>query len=393
MIYTVSDFLSSYRNAVRMLAGEGGLARSITEVGILDYELVPGMTRRYQRKNFYRGQLVLSSFLYARDSPYLVTEAVKHLVSVGASGLVIKNVFRLDIPDAALRYANARNFPLMETMADDEFLFDVVIVDVGMRVRRLGDFEHLQHELDALIDEREAPELVTQRIQALNPSLDDMYAMVHILPEEGITQEEFTAIEYRYRSSGLASASNLLVPFDDGLLYVLSCDELTSRDVDRAVVSLRSDVLDNRAIASLGVSAIHQGLGACGHCLLEARHAAHISELDCGKVVRYADLGILRVALPHANDPVMCAFACELLDPLRDFDVVNKGRLVETLDAYLRNGRSIDNTAMQLGTHPNTVRYRLGQVSLVTGLDWRNPCHMEQLSLAHAIERAQKIAG
>ena len=89
MQFTVSDFLNTHERQVRLLAGQGGLARPVSEVGILDYELVPGLTSRYQRNNFYEGQLVLSTFLYARDSPYLITEAVRYLASVGASGLVI----------------------------------------------------------------------------------------------------------------------------------------------------------------------------------------------------------------------------------------------------------------------------------------------------------------
>lgn len=69
MIYTVSDFLNSYAESVRLIAGKGGLSRAIGQVSILDYELMPGLKTRYQRVSFEPDQLVLSTFLYARDDP------------------------------------------------------------------------------------------------------------------------------------------------------------------------------------------------------------------------------------------------------------------------------------------------------------------------------------
>ena len=81
MRYTISDFQNSYAGRVRCIAGAGGLSRPISEVALLDYELVPGLKNTYQRVNFYENQLVLTSFLYARESPHLITEAVKYLIA------------------------------------------------------------------------------------------------------------------------------------------------------------------------------------------------------------------------------------------------------------------------------------------------------------------------
>ncbi|MCW2834203.1 MAG: transcriptional regulator, CdaR family [Nocardioides sp.] len=45
-----------------------------------------------------------------------------------------------------------------------------------------------------------------------------------------------------------------------------------------------------------------------------------------------------------------------------------RGTLIETLSAYLQHGSSLEGTARHLFVHPNTVRYRLNQVTTVTGL-------------------------
>ena len=120
MLYTISDFSREYEGSVRLIAGSDGVSRA---VGILDYELMPGLKNKYQRVNFSPDEIVLSTFLYAKDDPYLITEAVKYLVAKGTSGLIIKNVLHIPIPDQAIRYANARHYPVFLT-TDDSLFFD-----------------------------------------------------------------------------------------------------------------------------------------------------------------------------------------------------------------------------------------------------------------------------
>lgn len=103
MLYTISDFSREYEGSVRLIAGSDGVSRAVSGVGILDYELMPGLKNKYQRVNFSPDEIVLSTFLYAKDDPYLITEAVKYLVAKGTSGLIIKNVLHIPIPDQAIR--------------------------------------------------------------------------------------------------------------------------------------------------------------------------------------------------------------------------------------------------------------------------------------------------
>ena len=81
MLYTISDFSREYEGSVRLIAGSDGVSRAVSGVGILDYELMPGLKNKYQRVNFSPDEIVLSTFLYAKDDPYLITEAVKYLVA------------------------------------------------------------------------------------------------------------------------------------------------------------------------------------------------------------------------------------------------------------------------------------------------------------------------
>jgi DNA-binding PucR family transcriptional regulator len=64
-----------------------------------------------------------------------------------------------------------------------------------------------------------------------------------------------------------------------------------------------------------------------------------------------------------------------------------RGALAETLGAWLHTGASIEGTARVLFCHANTVRYRLKQVSELTGLDPRHPRDAFTLEIALVLGR------
>lgn len=391
MIYTVSDFLNSYAESVRLIAGKGGLSRAIGQVSILDYELMPGLKTRYQRVSFEPDQLVLSTFLYARDDPWLIGEAIKYLVGRGVSGLVIKNVLHLEIPDSTVRYANARDFPLFVTSGDG-FFFDTVIAQVDRRVTELADASFAQNELDIMTQDDTPPQRVREHALRLNPSFGEEHVVIYIA--EPLSQAGFAQALSRYHESKLSGLRNLFAPYGEGLLYVTSgdSDAISNRgQVDDMVSVLRAGVLDHEVSASVGISETHFDLGEMDHAVLEARRAALVARRRGGGTVRYADLGVLRVLLPCADRPEMRDFASDVLEPLRSHDAETGSDLMGTLTAYCDAGCSIEGAARALDQHPNTVRYRLDKVAKVTGLSYKVREQMEQLSVAHKIELARKL--
>lgn len=60
MLYTVSDFCRTYERSLRAVAGSSGFSRAVASVGILDYELVPGLSDRYRQRNFDENMVVLT---------------------------------------------------------------------------------------------------------------------------------------------------------------------------------------------------------------------------------------------------------------------------------------------------------------------------------------------
>ncbi|MBS1677656.1 MAG: GAF domain-containing protein [Actinobacteria bacterium] len=81
------------------------------------------------------------------------------------------------------------------------------------------------------------------------------------------------------------------------------------------------------------------------------------------------DLGPARLFLSAADRSVARRFCADVLGPLDDVDDPKAVDLLLTADTYYGSGRSVRRTAVQLGVHGNTVRYRLARIKQMTGRD------------------------
>ncbi|MBV1779860.1 PucR family transcriptional regulator ligand-binding domain-containing protein [Paeniglutamicibacter sp. ABSL32-1] len=83
-----------------------------------------------------------------------------------------------------------------------------------------------------------------------------------------------------------------------------------------------------------------------------------------------------------ARDVPLHALAQEALEPLQAFDKKHSAELLGTLRSYLELDGSVGAVADALGLHRNTVRYRLQQISELSGYDPTKTADRVQLWLA-----------
>lgn len=83
-----------------------------------------------------------------------------------------------------------------------------------------------------------------------------------------------------------------------------------------------------------------------------------------------------------ADDEEIRERAHNLLDPVLAED---DDRLLTSLRTHLASHASVTRTAEVLHVHPNTVKYRLGKLARLTGLDIRDLSHLMELQLAVAV--------
>lgn len=119
----------------------------------------------------------------------------------------------------------------------------------------------------------------------------------------------------------------------------------------------------------------------------EARDAARCvaqAAGSTGRVLAVDDLGAARLFIANADRPAIDRFVDDVLGPLLRAEPELSGDLLRTLETLFRCGRHVRHTAVVLGIHENTVRYRLARIEGLTGLDVAADPHA-QLSVQTAL--------
>ncbi|MGE3285983.1 MAG: PucR family transcriptional regulator [Pseudonocardia sp.] len=192
------------------------------------------------------------------------------------------------------------------------------------------------------------------------------------------------------------------------------CDQLRTRDRGLAgtigseiVAILRPDAVERctrqflgRMRAALpsadpviGVSDARPGLGDLRPAYREALVAATMAPRCPDRVLRFLDLGLHRLLFDTGHTDRIDEHVERWIGPLLRYDAEHGSRLVETLGAFL-GGAGQPTTARRLAIHPSTLKYRLGRIREILGLDLSRPDVRFNVELALRLaEGLQAITG
>lgn len=365
----------------RLLAGSGGLDRIVRGCDILDYELDRSLKGKYSYSNFSPERLVLTSFQAAKDNPFLIDEAVKHCIAANASGLVIRNVYRLPIHDYTLRYADSKSFPIF-LLEDRKAFFEDIIVQVDRCVSYASyaalTEAGLAQLIDGVSDAAERERLTAQ----LFPAFHQAYELIYVRPEAPLSGAELQRLYDRCAKAVEEDTSCAVLPYRGALFLFRSGGKLAPPD---GFIP---------PLCRAGVSTTHHYGAELGRALSEAMDAAEaqgLLGLEETRCVRYDDIGIYRALLPLRMNEALHDYARAVLEPLMTFDAENRAELLSTVLELVRCGGDLHRLSGIRGEHENTLRNRLEKVRNLTGLNFRKPADYEELALAsHVLMMGQR---
>ena len=148
-------------------------------------------------------------------------------------------------------------------------------------------------------------------------------------------------------------------------------------NLDRAVIrefvsglSMSARQVEPDLRLAWGVSQRHQDPVTLPRAFDEAKTALAAAHRFGGDgIFLYEELGIARLLLGSGDAPDLQAFVREVTGPLIDYDSKNDGALLRTLRAFFDADCSQRTAAERLFVHHKTLRYRLGRIKQLTGLD------------------------
>lgn len=381
MGYTVSDLYNTYSNNLKLIAGQGGLAREISSCGILDYELLPELKDKYFHSNFQNGQFILSSLLYAKDNPYIISDAIKHLVSKGASGLAIRNVLKIQIPETVLRYADSKNFPIF-TIQSVALPFENIIYTIGRHFELEKNANYSNEVLNYIRSQDLNSDEIMKSALKLNPSFCNQFFCIYCKLDDFTSNSQKNQMVENYKKSELFTFEDFICAFKDGILLVKSCENLYKYYNDNYVENFINEAFRSEPVFNVGISNSHNTLAEFKLALDETLFASAYNINNDKKYHYYKDLGTYKIIFPYCAKAELVNFSNNIMEKLEDYDTENNSNLIETLITYINSDCNKDMAAEKLSHHEQTIRYRLNKIYSLTDLNRESPSDMEQLSIA-----------
>lgn len=378
MIHIKELFRLQNIHRLRLIAGQDGLERTVTEAVLFEYD-----PSRVQLPDFYRGDLVVTTLAYARGDAKLVAHSLQALMNQGIAGLMVKTAYFSELPQAVITLANRLGTSVF--LFDDTYI-EEVILQVTDLIRGKRHFAGFEQDVDALMRGDLTEEQTRERARRIDPLGQSSYRIYAVSPKERmITLDDklyalmetdadaahrCTFIEWRRMMLALCreedglSAQEALTRFGD---------LLTRAGVDRqSVVIGQSDLREARA--QMGAS------------LCEAVYAARAAKL-CGKAELAAhELGLYAYLFPMSENPFVCDRCRRVLSAIREYDAQNHTNLEQTALVYVKENMEIAAAAKVLFQHPNTVRYRLSKIQRIIGME-DDPLFAPMLSLTVSLSR------
>lgn len=120
----------------------------------------------------------------------------------------------------------------------------------------------------------------------------------------------------------------------------------------------------------VGISSVARAADLRG-AVQEAGHARELGERRPGRtsVVAGEEVAVHQLLLATVPDELRRALRRRVLGAVFDYDAEHGGCLIETLTVFLDCSGSWSRAAARLHVHVNTLRYRIGRVAELTGVD------------------------
>ena len=378
MIHIKELFRLQNIHRLRLIAGQDGLERTVTEAVLFEYD-----PSRVQLPDFYRGDLVVTTLAYARGDAKLVAHSLQALMNQGIAGLMVKTAYFSELPQAVITLANRLGTPVF--LFDDTYI-EEVILQVTDLIRGKRHFAGFEQDVDALMRGDLTEEQTRERARRIDPLGQSSYRIYAVSPKERmITLDDKL---YALMETD-ADAAHRCTFIEWRRMMLALCREEEGLSAQEALTRF-GDLLtragvDRRSVV-IGQSDLREARAQMGASLCEAVYAARAAKL-CGKAELAAhELGLYAYLFPMSENPFVCDRCRRVLSAIREYDAQNHTNLEQTALVYVKENMEIAAAAKVLFQHPNTVRYRLSKIQRIMGME-DDPLFAPMLSLTVSLSR------
>ena len=370
----VSDVLKlPVMRGVRVAAGEAGLSRKVEHVTVME---VPEIKRWLKGNDF-----LITSFYSVRKSEEEQCALIRELADTCCCIAVKTGQYVECIAESVKMTADEVGLPVLEIPGELSYI-DIMVNVMNLIFEEEGNSEILDKYVKDLLYENYSDEiLMAERGRLFGMDVEhDWFAAVVVNFRKGYAADENdwkgirflgrTLMERMREAAGIREC--VMVPLEKGYLL------LAEGENECRLRETLADFFEEEKISSLwnlGTDKFVCSVGPVRTGLTGIRDTYS----DAFKAIR-----VMRKLQP---ENCVCVYEkiemyCVLQDLFstgkrdvfeRILEPVESREFLETLWTYFMCSGSLDETAGVLHTHRNTVKYRLGRIQAVTGVDIKRP--------------------
>lgn len=372
----------------RLVAGHRGLDNPVEKIGILDWEYINKKEGGFVGGDFVRGELVLTSLLFAKNDPSLILEAVKYLEDGKVSGLAIKTVYYNELPEEVIRYANENSFPifLFHTV-----YFEDIITDIMDKVRSIDNNELLESKVDLLIKMNLNKAIIRDIALEINSSFKEYHCVIYLKDRKGIPEAKTLSIIDQIKKEYGIHLYETIMKYQNGILFIATFEKLEQTAFRSKVDSLLRSIGIDPSEYCIGVSSLHSRLSELGNGINESLYSEKAGEVSGSYFNYFNDIGVYSILIPHCNDLWFRHFYSSIIDPIISYDEKYNTELFDTAMKFVENDGIIMKTAEALFLHKNTIRYRINKIKELLQMEGMELHFYEQLSIAVKLYKIYNI--
>lgn len=110
----------------------------------------------------------------------------------------------------------------------------------------------------------------------------------------------------------------------------------------------------------------YEKLTDCFHGAISASRCAALQKLE---IVRFKDMGFYKLLYSVPDDALLLSYYHEVMDKLLEYDKAKDSVYTETLFRYLLSDGSLQEVALKMFTHRNTINYRMNKIRELLGCE------------------------
>lgn len=366
-------FNFKYFSKAKLLAGDGGLNRQIS----WPYARMTESISEW----LYGGELLFVTYNGLEDNENLLS-LLEECIYKKLSGIVLliddKNIDKIEMK--VINRANEEKLPLF-VMPWDVKLIDIIQEIFLEMEQKREKSKNAKHFLEALLfSQKQSHQDIQSLSEFYNIKIRPFY-YICIFKMENISDKYHDMEEVnKYIISSLEDSLNnencnlICMEYGNQLTCLIFANEFEEAKKSSLAVEAVFNLIISRyshVEFNLGFSRIRKTDSEMKVSYKEALKALSMINIynKNSKVIRYNELGIVRLLVELADIKDIDQYCYENLGTILEHDKKHRTDLLGTLKCYFQNNRHLVKTSQELFIHRNTLIYRLSTVKELLGRD------------------------